>query len=79
MTFIVTYIPRSDDFRRFFKHIFHRPSILESINLHKNAKVNRGLEGTSDIHGNSKTRRGIHFMVEHYLTKNAKIAFDPLR
>ena len=29
----------------------------------------KGLEGTSDIHGNSKTRRGIHFMVELYFTK----------
>ena len=34
-------------------------------------KVNWGLEGTLDIHGNSKTRRGIHFTVELYLAKNA--------
>ena len=27
-------------------------------------KDNWGLEGTFDIHGNSKTRRGIYFMVE---------------
>ena len=30
-----------------------------------------GLEGTSDIHEHSKTRRGIHFVVEHLFNKNA--------
>ena len=48
----------------------------------------KGLEGTSDIHGNSKTRRGIHFMVELLFNKmqvlragptQALIALDPLR
>ena len=34
-------------------------------------KVNYGLQGTSDIHGNSKTRLGIHFMVELLFNKNA--------
>ena len=48
-------------------------------------KVNWGLEGTSDIHGNSKTRRGIHFMVELLFNKNAStqsgsnIMFDFVR
>ena len=34
-------------------------------------KDNLGLEGTPDIHGNSKTRRGFHFMIEHLCNKNA--------
>ena len=34
-------------------------------------KVNLGLEVTSDIHGNSKTRRGIHFMIEVISNKNS--------
>ena len=40
-------------------------------------KVNWGLEGTSDIHGNSKTRRDIHLECRFYLTNNCE--FDPFQ
>ena len=43
-----------------------------SLKYKNRVKVNLGLEGTSDIHGNSKTRRGIHFMAEHLFNKKSQ-------
>ena len=79
--------------QKFCLHPFSR-----NLSMHKNiryfiqkiiSKVNWGLEGTSDIHGHSKTQRSIPFIVERYSTKNARtrngsnvikiVTFDPIR